>query len=878
MLQRTMTASDAAAPGCDPTQVVIAVVIPAHRQPGLLPEAIASVLAQEGAPPTAAVVVDDGCPWPETRRVAAAFAAAEPGRVFALSRPNGGLPAARNTGIDFALAAFPALRAIYFLDADNRLHPPFLARAYAALEAAPPGTGWVYPDFDMFGTPMNGSGAGPWSLLAHLSDNLCEAGSLVRREVFEAGLRFDPGMRSGFEDWDFWLQAATRGFRGRHLPHAGFRYRRRPESMLSEADRQRDLLLEALRRKHTALFAPRRILALEAEEAPRFALVETGLPGMRLLLDPAEGVAQGLDPVAASARLLAAEETPSAAFFPGILAVATPEALALLRESRLIRGLFWQAELALRDAQVLAVEIARDEGPEAALSEIQDPAPVEDAPMLFLARRLLADAAAGRLQGWLESLGQEQPRPKLQRLRLSLPPLASGRTGERLRSTAPLRRLLEEAALLGEARRRRTAIRAEWREEFRAPRETAAARAFAASGLGAVLPCRPVPGARSIGFVLPLFALGGVERVVLNQAAVLRRRGWRTHLLVLGTGRILLSRTAREAFESITLVPGMGEAEADWRHPYFGADTASFGARPAAADVLGLLAGFDVVVNTHCLGAHALVGRLRRLGVRTYVGLHLVERQGWGQPLGNPHIALAYEHAYDGVLVISEQLREWCLAQGFPTGKLHLLRNAPGHATPPATVVAALAARAARRAGRLRALFIGRLDPQKGVDRLAAIIAATQEAVEWRVVGRPVLEEAPPVLGVPIEAPTTEPAALDALYAWADALVLPSRFEGVPLTVLEAQRMGCAVLATDAGAVPDIVADGEDGFLVRQAAGEAAVISGIVARLRRLAADPGLLLEMGRRAAARVAAMDWDSGMQDFLDHLDRTVPPEPRP
>ena len=60
------------------------------------------------------------------------MAAAHPGRVFALRQPNRGLAAARNTGIEFSLAAFPALRALFCLDADNRLHPAFLARAFAA--------------------------------------------------------------------------------------------------------------------------------------------------------------------------------------------------------------------------------------------------------------------------------------------------------------------------------------------------------------------------------------------------------------------------------------------------------------------------------------------------------------------------------------------------------------------------------------------------------------------------------------------------------------------------------------------------------------------------------------------------------------------------
>ena len=144
-------------------EIALAVIIPAHRQPGLLAEAICSVLMQEGGPPTAAVVVDDGCPFPETSRTALAMAAAHPGRVFALRRPNGGLSAARNTGIEFALAAFPALGALFCLDADNRLHPRFLSRAFAALENAPPEVGWLYPDIDEICRPQNFTTGGDFS-------------------------------------------------------------------------------------------------------------------------------------------------------------------------------------------------------------------------------------------------------------------------------------------------------------------------------------------------------------------------------------------------------------------------------------------------------------------------------------------------------------------------------------------------------------------------------------------------------------------------------------------------------------------------------------------------------------------------------------------
>ena len=243
----------------------------------------------------------------------------------------------------------------------------------------------------------------------------------------------------------------------------------------------------------------------------------------------------------------------------------------------------------------------------------------------------------------------------------------------------------------------RTTLRPGWREDFRNWRDNVAERAYGFSGLGAVLPLLPEPGRRSFGFVLPLFALGGVERVVLSQAAALRGRGWRPHLFVLGEQRVALSAAAREAFESVNLLFGMGETDSDWKNAHFGAEVAAFGKGDAAADALGLLAPMDAVLNTHSLPAHALMARLRGIGIRTFCGLHLVERTPWGNPLGTAHTALAYEHAYDGITVISEKLRRWCVAQGVPAGKLHLIRNAPGYAADPARVAAALAARRERR-------------------------------------------------------------------------------------------------------------------------------------------------------------------------------------
>ncbi|MBR0674525.1 glycosyltransferase family 4 protein, partial [Neoroseomonas soli] len=374
----------------------------------------------------------------------------------------------------------------------------------------------------------------------------------------------------------------------------------------------------------------------------------------------------------------------------------------------------------------------------------------------------------------------------------------------------------------------------------RVPRAEAAGR-VARSALRAwpLLPLAPRGDRRDIAFLTPVFGLGGVERVLGCLAAEMRRMGWRTHLLVTGAERA--ARPPLGAFDSLLLLPGFdAERHGGGPNAYAGAATSLLPEDSEEAEaLLGLLAPMQAVLVTHAFAGHALAGRLRRLGVRTACALHIAERGAFGEPLGNPQSALAYEHGYDVMVAHSRRLAEWCAAVGMPEEKILHIANAPGYAADPQRVAAAVEARRGPRRGRpLRALFLGRLDRQKGPDRLAAIVAATAEAVEWRIVGAPVLD-APPALPVAAEPPVDDPAALDALYAWADAVVLPSRFEGVPLTVLEAQRMGCVPVATDVGAVAEAVAHGADGLLVPDGP-DAAVCAGVAAALLRLAAEDGL--------------------------------------
>jgi glycosyltransferase involved in cell wall biosynthesis len=79
--------------------------------------------------------------------------------------------------------------------------------------------------------------------------------------------------------------------------------------------------------------------------------------------------------------------------------------------------------------------------------------------------------------------------------------------------------------------------------------------------------------------------------------------------------------------------------------------------------------------------------------------------------------------------------------------------------------------------------------------------------------------------------------------------VLPSLYEGLPLSVLEAMASGCPVVATNVGGVPEIVRNGITGFLVAPKRTDE-----LVDRLEQLIESKDLRLRMGNAGKAHVAS------------------------
>jgi glycosyltransferase involved in cell wall biosynthesis len=152
---------------------------------------------------------------------------------------------------------------------------------------------------------------------------------------------------------------------------------------------------------------------------------------------------------------------------------------------------------------------------------------------------------------------------------------------------------------------------------------------------------------------------------------------------------------------------------------------------------------------------------------------------------------------------------------------------------------------------------LARLAPQKGltylVSALPAILAQHPDTYAL-VVGegylRPDLEAQARSLGVESRLLLVGYHAnvVDYLRA-SDIFVLPSLFEGMPLSILEAMGAGLPVIATAVDGTPEVVIEGETGLLVPPADPPA-----LAQAVNRLLDDRQLAARLGRAGRARADA------------------------
>ena len=199
----------------------------------------------------------------------------------------------------------------------------------------------------------------------------------------------------------------------------------------------------------------------------------------------------------------------------------------------------------------------------------------------------------------------------------------------------------------------------------------------------------------------------------------------------------------------------------------------------------------------------------------------------------------------------SAYLRDVALGWGLDASRSSVLPN-PAPEPPHLPDRAALREELALE-GRVLA-FAGRLGPQKDVGTLLEALVHVP-TVTLAIAGdgpeRAALERRAGELGLDGRVRFLGSVPRDTvlrLFTAADASVLPSAWENFPHTVVEALVVGCPVIATAVGGVPEVVVDGENGLLV--SAGDAQALAAAIARFF---SDDGLRERLAGAAARSVA-------------------------
>lgn len=111
------------------------------------------------------------------------------------------------------------------------------------------------------------------------------------------------------------------------------------------------------------------------------------------------------------------------------------------------------------------------------------------------------------------------------------------------------------------------------------------------------------------------------------------------------------------------------------------------------------------------------------------------------------------------------------------------------------------------------------------------------------------------------------PEEVISIFHQSDILFLPSLYEGLPVTGIQAMASGLALELSNAGGNPEIVREGETGFIH-----EPQDTAGYAADLRMLLSDPERLLQMRRKCAEAAKAFDMRLTAEKYIGVFQRVI------
>jgi glycosyltransferase involved in cell wall biosynthesis len=224
---------------------LVSVIIPCYNDGQYLEAAISSIREQTFSD-LEIIVVNDGS---DDRFTLDKLNTISGDQVRVLHKANGHLSSARNHGISHAGGDI-----IVTLDADDRFEKTFIEKGVKAL-AQDPTMGVVTCYLKSFGLkkfrwkPLGGN------IINFLYRQESCASAMFRKECWQKTGGYDEEMKSGYEDWEFWIRVTAAGWKVQVLKEYLLNYQIRENSMLlTQSEPRREEIINYILEKHKSLY------------------------------------------------------------------------------------------------------------------------------------------------------------------------------------------------------------------------------------------------------------------------------------------------------------------------------------------------------------------------------------------------------------------------------------------------------------------------------------------------------------------------------------------------------------------------------------------------------------------------------------------------
>lgn len=277
------------------------------------------------------------------------------------------------------------------------------------------------------------------------------------------------------------------------------------------------------------------------------------------------------------------------------------------------------------------------------------------------------------------------------------------------------------------------------------------------------------------------------------------------------------------------------------------------------------------IIQTHNTKSHFLMRLMRRARTCPWIAFHHGFTNRNRKDRAYNRISRWAMKDADRVVAVCGAFASDLRSAGVPESRISLRHNFVLPFTAPAAEsVAGLRMRLGIPDGAQVMLAVGRLSPEKGHADLLEALALVKQAdpqADFRLViagegaERANLERQRKTLGLdglvllPGQQTDVRP-----FYAMADLIVLPSHSEGSPNVLLEAMSAGLPIIATNAGGIVEIAADGETAMIVPTRNPRA-----FAAGIQRLRSNPDLARGLAARAQREAARFTPEAYVESMI-------------